>query len=316
LVRVLPGAIEPLASSGDRMPGGEVLTWINGRRATDRGVIGFAAESTRGSGVYLYRDGAIRLLSGAGLPVALPNTNWLYFWNRGDRGIGVNNRGQIVAYADSDRGRGLLLVTDAATPPQWVVRVGENAAGEGSIQDIGETHIDEAGRILFGASIAGAGDALFLWERGQLRKVLHVGRPGPRGGEVNGFNNLRAAGERFFVEISLRNAPNEVAAYEQGAWRYPPQPAGGWFNSYSPSSAAPLVEAAYLTSIANNSAVAVRRRDGQEIVVARAGERLASGAWLLSVYDVMLGADGSVYFTGLTLGAEQDRLSLFRAQPL
>ena len=320
LVRVGKDSLESLLAPGGALPGGRVLIWLNGHASNHRGDLALIADTDRGHGLYLWRDGSPIVVAVPGAAVKAPDGGELHGFGRP---LAVNDRGQIAAWSGFDQGVGLLLYSKDALVAESLMLSGAAAPGGGAYQYADQVALDGNGRAVFQNSPSGGPSALFLWENGQVRKILQIGDEGPSGQIVSQFpGELQASADEFYAMLGYGEfgEKREIAAFDGDRWRSVVSTAeqtslGSFIRYFSGDQFAVSAagEVAYLAGLSGTEAVIVRNREGRDVVVASTADRSPQGDWFSGFRDVRLTARGEVIFTAVSLTTLKERIGLYVA---
>ena len=322
LVRVGNDSLETLLGPGQILPGESVSVFMRAHASNLRGDIAFTADTDRGPGLYQWRDGSAVAVAGPGTAVKAPDGSEFHWF---DIPLAVNDRGETAAWTGFDAGQALLLYSPSASSAEILMAFGQTAPGGGNFEFARQAAIDGAGRVVFQAQLSGGSSALFLWENGQVKKILQIGDQGPRGEVVTQFRGeLRASADEFYMMLihGEFGETQEIAAYDGDRWRSVvatgEQTTFGSFihyfeqNRFAVSAAG---EVAYLAGLPAEQAVILRSRAGRDTVVATTGERPPQGDWFRGFNDVHITQQGEVLFTAVSATTLRERIGVYVATP-
>ena len=320
LVRVGNESLETVLGPGQILPGESVLVSIHGHASNPRGDIAFAADTDRGPGLYQWRDGSAIVVAGPGTAAKAPDGSEFH-WFGGP--LAVNDRGETAAWTGFDAGQALLLHSPSASSAEILMAFGQTAPGGGTFEFARQAAIDGAGRVVFEAQLSGGSNVLFLWENGQVKKILQIGDQGPRGEVVTEFRGeLRASADEFYMMLihGEFGETQEIAAYDGDGWRSVvsngERTTFGSFihyfeqNRFAVSAAG---EVAYLAGLPAEQAVILRSRDGRDTVVATTREPSPQGDWFRGFSDVHITHQGEVLFTAVSATTLRERIGVYVA---
>ncbi len=318
LVRVGRDSVQPVLSPGDVLPGGKALLQIEDAASNHNGDVVVVADNTQGKGLYLLRNGQVSIVAENGGTVKTSNQRTITWFGSP---VAVNSRGQVAAWTFFEQGEGVFFYPEGATVAQNVMLLSDSAPGGGTYRGRPyQIALDESGRVAFAVNLSDGNRALFLWEKGQTRRILQAGDKGPLGARLADLVSLRTAADKFYVMLSYENGRQELAEYDGTRWRSiisagTKTSFGSTVNYFrnnfiGASQAGDLV---YVAGLQDGPAVVVRRRDGRDILVASTNDRSPEGDWFLDFLSATVSEQGSVFFTALTPAGAKDRISLFQA---
>ncbi len=319
MMRVNKGSVQPAIAPGDTVAGSQ-LTTLDSVAVSSNGDLLFSASTTQGYTLYTQRGGRASLLLRDGTRARLTTGGDLQLNCCFNHPMAMNNRGQAVVSTNWSNSTGGLLFVDAIGAVRPVIQRNQALPGGGVFNNANQAAIDESGRILFYAQLAD-GQGLYLWDDGQLRRILKTGEPTPFGRVFNNLGPLLAAGDKFYVHIHHNEDPNVIASYDGARWQrlaatgdliLGSRVNGFLSNRFAVASNGDIAIMPWLPDVA----VVVRRADGTYRIVARGGDRTSEGDWLSgNFYDIALTDSGDVFFTADIAGALQPRIALVQATP-
>ena len=247
-------------------------------------------------------------------------------WYDGNNSFSVNSSGAFVFNARTDNENRLELYDQGVFVP-ILVQGGSNqtaSPGGGRFANIAATFgrqnavvIDERGRVLVNAQVAGGPSGLFLYENGQWRSAALFFRTSIGGAAVSGCRTIHVAGENFYALLDMTNGDVMIAQYDGLKWtplirRYDVMPDGtslnNFYNAFAVNRGGDIVYAVN----GNGEKIVLRTADGvnhlvySEMSATEDGDRFPGQTFEFDIRD-----DGQIYFVGFDA---TDRNTIYKAE--
>ena len=176
--------------------------------------------------------------------------------------------------------------------------------------------IDERGRVLVTAQVAGGPSGVFLYDGGQWSSAALFNQTSIAGSTVRACRSIRVVGDMFYAMLDLTNGDLMIAQYDGRSWtplvrRFDVMPDGTELNSFFAGFAVNRKGELLYAANANGEKVIFRGADGVNHLVYSEMTRTEDGDFFPSQnLELDLREDGTIYFSGAD---SADRSSIYRA---
>ena len=300
------------------------LTSVGTVRGTPSGDTLFTAGTSKGVGLYAVRSGRVTLIArsnggytaGGGREIGWINTY------RGPYLAG-NSSGDIAVSGGTSAGGELFYFSSAGGQAQTLVVVGSPMPGGGTLDNISEVAVDEQGRVAFTGGVGGKASA-FIWDRGTMRRGAYLGQPGPSGLLVNYIGGVRAAGDRFVIDVAYgsgnnvrglailtEDGPQLMATNEDSSFD------SKWYSSIMGNQISGSLngDSAFIGSSTGGQFIGTIKRSGAYKQVASIYDPGPQGESYNQFLRIASGPSGEVYFSAQITTAGQTSLAFYEATP-
>jgi hypothetical protein len=174
--------------------------------------------------------------------------------------------------------------------------------------------------VAFLSNLSNGKTGLFLWDGGSLRELMETGQTDPKGRIYQGFQNVQAAGNRFYVRAN--SSVNEILMTDGNTVRVLAY--DGYlttFNMVMNNCFGPEVTANSAGDVAfpaltpSGAALLVKHADGTDSLVAAGSQRGPDGEWFLNIFGAGIGEQGDVVFSALSWAGGHLRFGVYHATP-
>jgi hypothetical protein len=308
------------AASGKHLA--QIMTAVTNRN----GDVLLTGQEAGMSGLYLLRSGQITTVSESNNTEKYRGPQdspiWGFgTWSNGNFALGSG--GQIAAFMNGNSWRLVYWDTPAAKPAQ-VFRQSDPAPGGGIYNWLGLVSIDDNGRVYFSCSLLDGRNGLFVYEKGQVQRLLVTNENGPDGLRVNGLINFVAAGARAYVRMDVLDGSinyAQVREYDGGKWRTVlssgdavASTSVNWFYG-AEFTASARGEVALIVNTPAGNGLFVRRAGEKDRTVALGSQTGPGGEWFLSIHSASISEQGDLFFTAVVWADGRERLALYQATP-
>jgi len=181
--------------------------------------------------------------------------------------------------------------------------------------------IDDGGRVLVNAVVAGGSSGLFIYENGRWRAAGLLNDLSTQIEErrISAIWAFRSAGRKFYSILAVSDGNMVIAEYADRAWNpvvrlFEILPDGLNLNGFSPSFDVNRRGDIAFVALANAMSIVVRTADGRSRLVTSTSSPTPDGdIFGFQRFDLDLRDDGRLYFIGLDY---LDRNVLYSAEPL
>ncbi|PWU03021.1 MAG: hypothetical protein C5B51_19960 [Terriglobia bacterium] len=310
------GQSSPIVAPGSSAGGVTVFSTGNVVTSPDGKNAAFTAITNAGPAIFAVRDGRVDLIADTNAN-ALTGDGQKVTWISDV--YAMNTRGQLLVMANTGSYGSLWRFDPGSTQLQRIASMQQPSPAGPAFNWVNQTALDASGNAAFTAALADGSQALFLWNGGQLQKLLRTGESGPQGAPISGLANMvQFSGKRLIARFQYRTGGDFIQAFDGDHWTSLVSAGDTLSTGLSIDNfvggygfANDAGDTAYEARTLGYPSLLVRSRDGRDLVVASATDPLPDGSWPVFFYGFNITADGSVLFVAETLKDGKSRMTLY-----